>query len=449
MTRSWDEQDSHSTGRAAARDSPTCSSARPSTARSSPARKAGWTRFRRTPAHGQVRAPSYEHTREPDWRPPLRQAPGEIVRIYSTSGTTSSTSYVPLTASDLDNWVTGSARSYAAARRSTPGQRIVSTYNGRALRRGRGARGSFDRIGLCHIPVGIGKHRTPAGLRSSALRPEAAVLTPSYAAHLVECGGRPRRSTFRRSSCRARPRRRRAGRRPAGVFRARARGAPGARGDRGDGHRRHRRLAAGRVRGAGRHAPRRPRLRARRSSIDPETEKPAARSRTARPRASSSSRISSHRAAPATCCASARATTSRSGPAPCACGRTAPRGPLPRADRRHADRPRRERLPGSRARGRGRLRARGQRPHPREAAHAWREAGASAPGHGRARAGPRGGRGARGGDRREAPRGTRRPGAGRAGALGEPRPQRVQSRRCSSASGLQRSATFQTRLWPS
>jgi phenylacetate-CoA ligase len=45
----------------------------------------------------------------------LCAAPGEIVRIYSTSGTTGAPSYIPLTAEDLDNWVTGSARSYAAS----------------------------------------------------------------------------------------------------------------------------------------------------------------------------------------------------------------------------------------------------------------------------------------------------------------------------------------------
>ena len=41
--------------------------------------------------------------------------PAEIVRIYSTSGTTGTPSYIPLTAGDLENWVTGSARSYAAS----------------------------------------------------------------------------------------------------------------------------------------------------------------------------------------------------------------------------------------------------------------------------------------------------------------------------------------------
>src|SRR5206468_861427 len=39
----------------------------------------------------------------------------EIVRIYSTSGTTGTPSYVPLTTGDLENWVTASARSYAAS----------------------------------------------------------------------------------------------------------------------------------------------------------------------------------------------------------------------------------------------------------------------------------------------------------------------------------------------
>ncbi|MFZ0209267.1 MAG: phenylacetate--CoA ligase family protein, partial [Roseiarcus sp.] len=52
----------------------------------------------------------------------------EIVRIYSTSGTTGTPSYIPLTASDLEVWVRTSARSYAASG-LTRGERIVSTYN--------------------------------------------------------------------------------------------------------------------------------------------------------------------------------------------------------------------------------------------------------------------------------------------------------------------------------
>src|SRR5436309_729152 len=78
----------------------------------------------------------------------------EIVRIYSTSGTTGTPSYIPLTARDLDNWVTGSARSYAASGVEA-GQRIVSTYNAGPFAAG-AALASFDRIGLTHIPVGTG-----------------------------------------------------------------------------------------------------------------------------------------------------------------------------------------------------------------------------------------------------------------------------------------------------
>ena len=59
----------------------------------------------------------------------------EIVRIYSTSGTTGTPSYIPLTAADLDNWVTGSARSYAASG-VVGGQRIVFELQRRAVRRG-------------------------------------------------------------------------------------------------------------------------------------------------------------------------------------------------------------------------------------------------------------------------------------------------------------------------
>jgi phenylacetate-CoA ligase len=107
----------------------------------------------------------------------------EVVRIYSTSGTTGTPSFIPLTAGDLENWVEGSARSYAASG-MTAGQRIVSTYNAGPFVAG-AALAAFDLIGLCHIPVGTGNtERLLAAIER--LRPEAAVLTPSYAAHLVE-----------------------------------------------------------------------------------------------------------------------------------------------------------------------------------------------------------------------------------------------------------------------
>jgi phenylacetate-CoA ligase len=109
--------------------------------------------------------------------------PSEIVRIYSTSGTTSTPSYIPLTAGDLDNWVTASARSYAASGVAA-GQRVVTTYNAGPFAAG-AALAAFDRLGLCHIPVGSGNAERLM-LAIERLGPEVAVLTPSYAAYLVE-----------------------------------------------------------------------------------------------------------------------------------------------------------------------------------------------------------------------------------------------------------------------
>ena len=113
----------------------------------------------------------------------LCASPSDIVRIYSTSGTTGTPSYIPLTAGDIENWVTGSARSYAASG-IVAGQRVITTYNAGPFVAG-AALASFDRIGLCQIPVGTGN--TDRLMRAiETLRPEAVVLTPSYAAHLVE-----------------------------------------------------------------------------------------------------------------------------------------------------------------------------------------------------------------------------------------------------------------------
>ena len=113
----------------------------------------------------------------------LCASPHEIVRIYSTSGTTGTPSYIPLTSGDLDNWVTGSARSYAAAGVAAGG-RIVSTYGAGPFAAG-AALAAFERIGLSHIPVGAGN--TERLVRAiEQLRPDAAALTPSYAAYVAE-----------------------------------------------------------------------------------------------------------------------------------------------------------------------------------------------------------------------------------------------------------------------
>jgi phenylacetate-CoA ligase len=109
----------------------------------------------------------------------------ELVRIYSTSGTTGTPSYIPLTAPDLDNWVTGSARSYAASGIG-PGDTVVTTYNAGPFVAG-AALDAFARIGVCHVPVGTGSSDRLL-LAIDQLKPTAAVLTPSYAAYLLELG---------------------------------------------------------------------------------------------------------------------------------------------------------------------------------------------------------------------------------------------------------------------
>jgi phenylacetate-CoA ligase len=107
----------------------------------------------------------------------------EIARIYSTSGTTGAPSYIPLTAGDVDNWVTGSARSYALSGVAA-GDTIVSTYNAGPFAAG-AALAAFDRIGLCHVPVGTGNTERLVGA-IEALRADAVVMTPSYAAYALE-----------------------------------------------------------------------------------------------------------------------------------------------------------------------------------------------------------------------------------------------------------------------
>jgi phenylacetate-CoA ligase len=109
----------------------------------------------------------------------------ELTRIYSTSGSTGTPSYIPLTERDLENWVTGSARSYGAAGLE-PGDRVLTTYNAGPFVAG-AALDAFGLIGVCHVPVGTGSSERVL-LAIEQLRPDAVVLTPSYAAYLLELG---------------------------------------------------------------------------------------------------------------------------------------------------------------------------------------------------------------------------------------------------------------------
>ncbi len=107
----------------------------------------------------------------------------DVVRIYSTSGTTGTPSYIPLTASDLESWVEISQRSYGASG-VRPGERMVTTYNAGPFVAGV-TLDAFARLGLCHIPVGAGNtERLMAAVQ--LLKPTVLGCTPSYALHLAE-----------------------------------------------------------------------------------------------------------------------------------------------------------------------------------------------------------------------------------------------------------------------
>src|SRR5581483_1964224 len=82
-----------------------------------------------------------------------------------------------------ENWVTGSARSYSASGIG-PGDVVVTTYNAGPFVAG-AALDAFARIGVTHVPVGTGSSERLL-LAIEQLRPDAIVLTPSYAARLLE-----------------------------------------------------------------------------------------------------------------------------------------------------------------------------------------------------------------------------------------------------------------------
>ena len=196
---------------------------------------------RRPAAHRQARARRHATPDNPIGAH-LCADRSEIARIYSTSGTTGTPAYIPLTAGDLDNWVTGSARSYAASGIAA-GQAIVSTYNAGPFVAG-AVLAAFNRHRPLPHPCRHREYRAPASraielFAAAGPRPDTVVRAAS------------RRVASRRGVDLARLGRRaspRAGRRAGGGRAPSARAAaiglerPG---HRDDGDRRHRRLPMG------------------------------------------------------------------------------------------------------------------------------------------------------------------------------------------------------------
>lgn len=166
----------------------------------------------------------------------------QVARIYSTSGTSGTPLYIPLSRNDVDDWRQIGRATYSRNGLNA-GERVVTTYGAGPFVAGASLH-AFEAIGVVHIPVGAGNtDRLLSALER--LKPDTLACTPSYALHLSEkikthflkriiVGGEPggRRASVPRD---AGSRLRREGLRD-------------------HGHRRHRRLAVGRVPGAGGHA---------------------------------------------------------------------------------------------------------------------------------------------------------------------------------------------------
>jgi phenylacetate-CoA ligase len=110
---------------------------------------------------------------------PISQA----ARIYSTSGTSGTPLYIPLTRNDIEQWREIGRRTYSCNGLKA-GERVVTTYGAGPFVAG-ASLAAFEAIGCVHIPVGVGNtERLLTAVKM--LEPEALACTPSYALHIAE-----------------------------------------------------------------------------------------------------------------------------------------------------------------------------------------------------------------------------------------------------------------------
>jgi len=113
----------------------------------------------------------------------LAANPEDLVRIYSTSGTSGVPSIIALTSSDLKSWATNTARSFSAAG-IKPGQRIISMFNAGPFVAGATYDGLLA-LKATVIPLGIGDTER---LINQVIRLNATAIacTPSYVLYIIE-----------------------------------------------------------------------------------------------------------------------------------------------------------------------------------------------------------------------------------------------------------------------
>src|SRR5258708_23007545 len=110
-------------------------------------------------------------------------------RIYSTSGTSGTPLYIPLTKSDVDDWRQIGRDTYSKNGLKA-GERVVTTYGAGPFVAG-ASLAAFEAIGCTHIPVGVGNtEKLLAALKQ--LSPQALACTPSYAMYIAEKLSGPR-----------------------------------------------------------------------------------------------------------------------------------------------------------------------------------------------------------------------------------------------------------------
>ncbi|MGE0253342.1 MAG: phenylacetate--CoA ligase family protein [Alphaproteobacteria bacterium] len=128
----------------------------------------------------ELRASQQDH-------PPLgahRAAPlDDIKRVFSTSGTTGTPSYIPLTAADRERWLRTSRRAYTAAG-IRPHHRVLTTYNAGPFVAGL-VLDTLQSLGCGMIPVGTGNtDRLITAL--ARLKPHVTMGTPSALVYIAE-----------------------------------------------------------------------------------------------------------------------------------------------------------------------------------------------------------------------------------------------------------------------
>ena len=107
----------------------------------------------------------------------------EAARIYSTSGTSGTPLYIPLTKNDVAQWREIGRKTYSCNGLKA-GDRVITTYGAGPFVAG-ASLAAFEAIGCVHIPVGVGNtERLLAAIER--LAPEALACTPSYALHIAE-----------------------------------------------------------------------------------------------------------------------------------------------------------------------------------------------------------------------------------------------------------------------